>query len=660
MVPYQVDTTRRAWRKNIRDLYGSFERADGELELLREIDRSIIGRLDPLRPVEERSKSIEEVFLRSLERLAEIHGLREPGRCYVYLGDGLLPLRGGEAKEPIGLERIETVKRFARIPGSRLEIVSHREGEEALFGLFPDARTLLLQPLYESERLLAILVFADSNEEENSVLTDELSESVTTVARQLSIAYDHFMRAEQEERTHQLWNLFLNSDLAPTKCFKQLAEMARYAYPQFGPLRLEVPPEVQILVIEHTEGDEPHFMTIRGTTGEERVIEKIDIEKSISGLLVLDPELEHFCDDPRKPEYRDIYKSYLGNEAGTEIKSEFAVRLVTGGERGRLVGVLNLESGLEGAFNLHHRAAIKAFADRIAPMVETFEERIDHNRVMHLSVSVATARYLDSLASIFRHGVASPLVAFKGNVETAQHLLDGRHVAESDDKGIGKLEDVIRELSKVHDQIFEFTRDFAFEISGFGVLGRFDLRQLIGETVSLVQRSLLRTTEEPVEIKVTPGESANAFCSPLFKQHFFSVLTNAIYALQEKADWDSEPRLIEVAIDPYKGGDSAQEIELNRRWVVKVRDNGVGVDPVTLQKLLRFEPDSHYRKGAHGLGLGLVALQRYMASIGGWVELESIEGSFFEVRLLFDEYIDEIHGPLSTMTMNGGAAGNGA
>lgn len=649
--------TRRAWRKNIRDLYGSFERADAELELLRKIDRSIIRRLDPNQPVEDRSKSIEDLFLDSLEQLAAIHDLPEAGRCYVYVGEGLVPLgaSSAEAIEPNGLAVVE---RFAETPGAELEVISDRDGEAALFDRFPEAQTLLLQPLYDGERLLAILVFADTKVEENSILSDEASESVATVARQLSIAYDHFMRAEQEERTHQLWQLFLNSDLAPTRCFRQLAEMARHAYPRFGPLRLEVEPEVQILVIERTEGDEPHFMTIRGTTGDERVIEKIDIEKSISGLLVLDPGLDHFCDDPRKPEYRSIYKSYLGAESGTEIKSEFAVRLVTGGDNSRLVGVLNLESGIEGAFNLHHQAAIKDFANRIAPMVEAFEERIGHNRVMHLSVSRATAQYLDSLASIFKHGVTSPLVALKIDVELAESLL-GKYGKQLEGDGFAKFEDVIRETSTVHDQIFEFTRDFAGEISGFGILGRFDLRQLIGETVSLVQRSLLRTTEEPVKIRVDPGAPAFAFCSPLFKQHFFSVLTNAIYSLQEKEDLGSEPRSIEVAIDPYEGGGPAHEIELNRRWMVKVRDNGVGVSQATLLKLRKFEPDSHYRKGAHGLGLGLVALQRYMASIGGWVELESVEGQFFEVRLLFDQYIDDIHGPLSTTNMNGGTANDG-
>jgi len=650
-----MDTVRRAWRKNIRELYESFERTDAELELLREIDRAIIDRLDPTRPVEDRSDSIEEVFLHGLRSLAEMYGLPEPGRCYVYLDDELVPLRGKEALRPKGLRRIE---RFAEDSEARLEIISKADdGEATLFAQFPGAETILLQPLYDGDRLLAVLVFADTECEENSVLSDELAGSVTTVSRQLSIAYDHFMRAEQEERTHKLWNLFLNSDLGPSKCFKELVKMARHAYPRFGPLRLETEPEVQILVVERTDEDEPHFMTIRGTTGDERVIEKIDIERSISGLLVLDPSRAYFCDDPRKEEYRPIYKSYLGNGDGKEIKSEFAIPLNLDGQ---VIGVLNLESEIEGAFNLHHRAAIGEFAERITPMVEAFEERIVHNRVMHLSGGAVTDRYLESLASIFRHGVATPLAAFSGDLENVKEILEAPPESQLDGPAVDHLEHVVRELEEVHVQIEEFTTEFAAEIGGFGVLGKFDLQKLVQETVDLARRSLLRTTEARIEIVLHSHPGAFAFCSPLLKQHFFSVLTNAIYSQREKAEIEpSGPREITVTIKRYDGTDPSREVNLNRRWVVQVLDDGVGVDPETLEKLRRFEPESHFRQGAPGMGLGLVALQRYMASIGGWVELKSARGDFFEVQLLFDEYLDEVHGPLSTLTLKEGAVADG-
>jgi len=640
-----------SWRRNIRNLYESFQRTDEELKLLRDIDQAIIGMFDS-------SKPVEQIFLDSMQALARIHRLQAPGRCYVYVGEELLPLSPSDSRGELPpLKTPAIVRRFADKPDSELEVIG--DGKHELFNQLPDVKTALLQPIYEAgERLLAVLLFADTVSDDGSRLADpEVAESVRTVAGQLSIAYDHFMRAEQEEHTSRLWQLFLNSDLKPTRCFKQLAEMAREASPSFGPLKMQVPPEIQILVLERDEDKEPHFLTIRGTTGEEPVITKIKIEESISGLLVQKgtAELEYFCDDPRKSKYSGVYKSYLSAEAGTEIKSEFAVRLIVNSEQGqRLVGVLNLESGSENAFNFHHRAAILDFADRIAPMVEVFEERIDHNRVMQLSVSSVTAKYLDSLASIFRHGVASPLLAFKGDVEAADSILSQQELGKNE---VEKLEGIVGELRTIQDRVYEFTRDFGDEISGFGVTGRFDLRKLLDETVSLAKRSMLTTTEAKVDISLAGEEYAYAFCSRLFKQHFFSVLTNSIHSLQEKASESSVAPMIKVTIEPHADGDESQERDLNKRWLVRVWDNGTGVDDDTLGRLREFRPGNHFRPGAPGLGLGLVALQRYMGSIGGWVELEGRQGEFFEVRLLFDEYLDDIHGPLSIL--NGGAGDDG-
>jgi signal transduction histidine kinase len=643
-----METSSESWRRNLRNLYESFSRTDEELVLLRDIDQAIIERLQG-------PESLENVFRESLRRLSSIHRLHETGCCYLYDGNRLLLLSGADNEDAApSIETTPLIEKLAEEPRSEPVVLAVAEDEPALSAQLPSAATILLQPLYENEeeRLLAVLLFSDEAAAEGSRLSDpELGVSIGTVARQLSIAYDRFTSVEQEKRLQRLWELFLNSDLAPTKCFRRLAEIAREAYPPFGPLAPASEPEVQILVIDRDEEEEPHFMTIRGTTGKEPVITKIDIDESISGLLVRRGanDLPYFYDDPRKEKYQGIYKSYLG--ADDSIKSELALRLVVGDE---LVGVLNFESEIKDTFNMHHRAVLQAFADRIAPMVKVFEERIEHNRVMQLSVSAVTSKYLDSLASIFRHGVASPLLAFKGDVEAALSILDQRFDGDADGGGGQELTEVLMELQSVHDQIREFTQEFGKEISGFGVTGRFDLWQLLEDTVSLAERSLLTTTEAPVEVVMTGSKPVPTFCSLLFKQHFFSVLTNAIYSLQEKAKWDSGPHKIEITVEQHEEGEEDQEVELNRRWLVRVRDNGVGVSPTLLAKLREFKPDSHYRPGAPGLGLGLVALQRYMGSIEGWIELDSKEGEFFEVRLLFDEYSDDIHGPLSTLT--GGAA----
>ncbi len=649
--------TPQAWKQSIRALYESFQRTDEELKLLRDIDRSI---------VEQRSSSVEEVFLDSLTRLTKLYGLEQEGRCYLHVGDRLLPLEAEAGAGALAaLVTPSLVDAFAASFQEQPVVLRRGEGSDDLFDQFEGVTTILLQPIYEAdERLFAVLLFSDGSESAvASPLNDsDLALSVRTVARQLSIAYTHALRAEQEQRSRELWDLIIGSDLPPATCFGLLAEKARGAYPVFGPLRLAEDPEVQILVLEHDKDEAPLFLTIRGTTGAEPVITKIDIDESISGLLVSSSpqELPYFCDDPRRKRYRGKYKSYLGHD-GTPIKTEMAVRLVSAD--GELVGVLNFESAIENAFNLRHQAAIFEFAELVAPMVKSFEERITSDRVTQLSVTSVTSKYLDSLAGIFRHGVASPLVAFKGDVEAARRIIDEKiqpRLAESNGAvpeladGVEKLSEAVNALATEYRQVYEFTREFGSEISGFGDTGKLDLVELIEQTVSLAERSYLSKAENDITITVAGESSADAFCSRLFKQHFFSLLTNSIYSLQEKAEQAPVAGEISVTLKPFTEAEDSQERELNRRWLVSVRDNGVGVDAETMERLEEFKAGGHYRKGSYGMGLGLAAMRGYMSSVGGAIELVSEPGEFFEVRLLFDVYRADVHEPLSILGAGGG------
>jgi signal transduction histidine kinase len=652
-----------SWRRSLRDLYNSFERSDRQLELLRSIDRSIVDQLYAGLTREASAAALEKVFSDSLEQLTSIHQLNEPGRCYVYVGDELLPLAASGASEP-QLPVLKTPKivqsLIDRPGGEEALVIARGEGNDDLFDQLDDARTVLVQPVYEGENLFAVLVFPDDIERHGSRLVEpEVETSVDTVARQLAIAYSHYRRAEEEKQSSELWRLFIDSNLAPTACFQKLAQIARTAYLGFGPLKLSQDPEVQILTVEYaSENKDPLFLTIRGTTGEEPVNTKIKIDLSISGFLVRkdSEELPLFCDDPTKSEYGDIYRSYLGKEVGSPIRTELAVRLVA--PDGNMVGVLNFESGIENAFNLRHRVAILDFADRVARMVQVFEDRIEHNRIMQLSVSSVTSNYLDSLAGIFRHGIASPLLAIRGEIDAVDWIVAERLRPAENGNGelsadIENLGEALTNLDAAYGQLREYATDFGEEISGFGASGCFDLHELIEETVSLARRSYLAKAETKIAIRVGGVTFAPAFCTRLFKQHFFSVLTNAIYSLREKATTERGERHINVTIERHEGKDASQEVELNTGWLIRVRDDGVGVDEETLQDLREFRPGTHRRKELPGTGLGLAAMQRYMGSVGGWIELDGKEGEFFEVRLLLDEYREEVHGPMSAISKGG-------
>lgn len=651
-----MDRTGQAWKGMVRNLYQVFQQADEERELVRRIDRSIIdaGAVG--------ARSIEAVFGDTLSDLSHIYGLREPGLCYVYVGPELLllPSRPETLGRPGRLDTSEVIRSLATERREESLILTKDHTSDGLLDQLTDANTILLHPIYvDPGELFCVLVFADSSLAAGSRLSDpELGYSLSAMAQQLCIAYEHDLGGVQEARTKELWDLFLSSHLAPTRCFHDLAHEVQNSFPTFGPLRLDITPEVQILVLPDI--DDPHFLTIRGTTGSEPAITKIDVSDSISGLLVekSEEELPFFCDDPRKNEYEGRYKRYLGLNRNEPIKTEFAVRLRH--PDGRLVGVLNIESAVADAFNLHHRSAVLRFVSRIAPMVDVFEQRITHNRIMHRSVISTTSNYLESLAATFRHGIGTPLLALNLDLSAARRIIQN---SESEPVIAGKWDDtakrlavmeqqlervdeVLARLLVVEKQIGGFAEDFAKDISGFSETGRFDVRQLIEDTVTLARRSMLKN-EENIKIEVHGEERADAFCSLLLKQHMYSLLTNAIYSLQSQSRGPA-PGIINMTLERESPPDESQEQDLNKRWVIRIRDNGGGVDDQQLAQLREFRAETRFRDSP-GQGLGLVAVQRYASSIGGWISLNSQSGEFFEVELLLDEYREDIHGPYSTV-----------
>lgn len=655
-----MERTGHAWQAMVRDLYRVFEKADEERELIRDIDSSIIhAREVGARPV-------EDVLTDSLDALSRIYDLRVPGLCYVYVGPELLLLEPqvNTFDRPARLDTSDIIRRLAAQRHEGTQVLSRDETADGLFHQLSEANTILLHPIYAYPgELFCVMLFADANPSEGSRLSDpDFHNSLRTVAQQLCIAYEHRLRADQDIKTTELWELFLSSHLAPTRCFYDLAHTVRTAFPTFGPLQVDVLPEVQILTVPDV--DSPHFLTIRGTTGSEApMITKIDVADSIVGLLVehSDDDLPFFYDDPRKEEYAGRYKSYLGLDGHEPIRTEYALRLRM--PDGRFVGILNIESHAADAFNIHHRNAILQFASQITPMVDVFEQRIEHNSIMHRSVISTTSVYLESLAGIFRHGIGTPLLALNLNLGAVRRIIQStiraelqpvltgddseaaRHVAVIDEE-LNRVDTVVSKVQNLEKQIGGFAEDFAKDISGFSLIGRFDLRRVIEEIVSLARRSILKD-EENITIEVEGEERADAFCSSLLKQHMYSLLTNSIYSLQPQLRSPASPGIIKVILERDSPPDESQELDLNKRWVIRVRDNGGGVDEDQLARLREFRAATRFRDSP-GQGLGLLAVQRYMSSIGGWISLDSKPGDYFEVKLLVDEYREDIHGPYST------------
>src|SRR6185369_14307846 len=423
-------------------------------------------------------------------------------------------------------------------------------------------------------------------------------------------------------------------------------------------------PEVQILLLQKSpQTGKPIYLTIRATTREEPDTTRIDIHNSICGLLVQKErdELPYFCDDPRKRKYGTRYKNYLGVGKKRPIKTEFAVRLHTGAD---FVGILNLESELENAFSIHHIETIQVLTKHIAPMVAAFEERLNLNKALQYSLGDTASRYLDSLASIFKHGIDSPLLSQQNNLffihrcltklhSEANRLFEKssstskRHSKDSRlDEVLSETKSALRRFDKSHSQIRRYIETFTNDIKGIGQQGRRNLLGLLKEVKQFTLKGLLQEETESIAIRIKCPRQVYVFCSPLIKQHIYCLLHNAILSIQERMKENPKNGVIDLSVSKDLPANKLQERELNARWIVRIRDNGIGVKVEQLEKLREFRAGTRFRKD-QGLGYGMVAAQRYIASIGGRIELSSTYTEYFEVAVYLDEYRDELHGPLS-------------
>jgi signal transduction histidine kinase len=134
------------------------------------------------------------------------------------------------------------------------------------------------------------------------------------------------------------------------------------------------------------EGD---CLVIEATTGYERIGTRVAIQHSVTGRSLRSGRAVYVPDVAADPDYQ----RYLGEE----MKSELAVPLIIGTE---MLGVLNIESAVPGAFTLDHARILAAFANQAAVAIDR-ARRFESQKLAELG----------SLAGDIVHRLNNPLGA---------------------------------------------------------------------------------------------------------------------------------------------------------------------------------------------------------------------------------------------------------
>ena len=122
-------------------------------------------------------------------------------------------------------------------------------------------------------------------------------------------------------------------------------------------------------------------------------------------------------------------------------------------------------------------------------------------------------------------------------------------------------------------------------------------------------------------------------CDPVqLQQSLLNLIVNAAHAVMERNtdDADSRGRIelsARLAEPPqWHAAHTDVSIDTVQAWVcIRVRDNGIGMDPSTLDQI--FEPFFTTKPSGTGTGLGLAMVKGYIEALGGMVDVDSAPGS---------------------------------
>jgi signal transduction histidine kinase len=608
------------WRHLIEELSTSFQRNEHRLQILHEIDQQVL----------DLNRTLEDILGATLASIISF-SKADIGCLYIqnvteFLMLTSLPL----LSDPLPV-LIDDDLSTQLLEASPLLFEDLTQAEVISFPVLDRlSETRILIPLDYDNRTWGVVVLeAFSPSGTKSLADPDMHEFLTIVRRQLEIAVRFRTQHRDLEQLSNIQNDLFTKELDISESLDSLIKNITFALPNLGPLKINPVPEIQILF--YRDGDE--YLTIRATSGREFLNTRLFVKDSISGVLIENPELPYYLCDPRRELGR--YRSYLGKDergvTNKEIKSELVVPLR---HDGTTIGVINLESELEGAFKIPHVQAMEFLARKVSPIINALQKRLDKTRVQSRANVYAMKKFLDRFAGTYIHKMRSPIQSLNLKLARIQEKLD---IA---DPGDAKSQAFVRErlqgcLDTV-DAIDRYHEEFSTSLSLYLTFGRYNINELVRLAINDLDPKRLKDKER-IEITFDPKADLEVFCSLFLREHIYNLLNNSVYAIRARKKREGNHKgkiLVETLLEVDK-----ESRELNKRCRIRIHDNGPGLEKKFLAKI----PEPFTTKPS-GTGFGIPAAFQYLRGLGGGLTADSELGQFFDVNLYLDLYTEEIHG----------------
>jgi len=227
---------------------------------------------------------------------------------------------------------------------------------------------------------------------------------------------------------------------------------------------------------------------------------------------------------------------------------------------------------------------------------------------------------LGDLIGGISHDMNNILSGMSGYLE----LLELTSVEGKRDEYLVRIKKILEKAHKMVFQTLSFSREGEDKPEVQSIV------KILEEVMIIVDPSLPKNVQLEWESK---GEYFVKAISNQLMQVFLNLLTNARDALRNKEDGKIQ---VEVNSQMIGSGDAKKwNVERKRYVVIKVKDNGEGIEKKHLNKI--FEPffSTKEKDETKGSGIGLYITKRIINSHGGFIKVSSRkgEGTTFSVYL---------------------------
>lgn len=250
-----------------------------------------------------------------------------------------------------------------------------------------------------------------------------------------------------------------------------------------------------------------------------------------------------------------------------------------------------------------------------------FFQDMTHMREMEREVKrMEDLAMLGELSAAIAHEIRNPLASISGSIQVLDDSL-----SREDSLINERLMDIIsREIDRLNHMVsdfLQFARPQSKEVE------KFDLNQLIGETLYIFQNSQSWSSNLEVEKKFS-GPLEMGSDPQQLKQVLWNILLNASEGMPKGG-------VIRVSTERVNGfdgsGGSTESVK------IKVEDNGSGINPKVIKDM--FKPFSTTKKGGSGLGLAIV--RRIVDGLEGEVSGQNLTGGGAAITIVLPLQLKE-------------------